>query len=37
MAKLDHVTDTATNMSKDLTITSKNGLTITLDGSTVFT
>lgn len=31
MAKLDHVTDTATNMSKDLTITSKNGLTITLD------
>lgn len=31
MATLDHVTDTATNMSKSLTITSSSGKTITLD------
>lgn len=31
MATLDHVTDTATNMSKSLTITSGSGKTITLD------
>lgn len=31
MAILDHVTDTATNMSKSLTITSSSGKTITLD------
>jgi hypothetical protein len=31
MATLDHVTDTAINMSKSLTITSSDGKTITLD------